>query len=118
MNKNYKILGTIGQGMYGQVVKAKSRETGKVFAIKYIKDVQKDTIMARLVVRELMILRKLGDTNKSSFHTILHDIILPEGVVLENREDGKIKVSFDQLTHVFMVLEYIESDLKKLISIA
>ena len=61
-----------------------------MFAIKYIKDIQKDTIVTRLVVRELMILRKLGEIDETSFHTILHDIVLPDGVVLEKREDGKM----------------------------
>lgn len=72
--------------------------------------------MTRLVVRELVILRKLGDTNLTQFHTNLHDIILPDGVIIGNREDGAMRVSLEKLTHIFIVLDYVEQDLRTMLS--
>ena len=44
--------------------------------------------MARLVVRELMILRKLKEMKtKQSYFTEIHDVILPSEVMFEMQEN-------------------------------
>ena len=45
--------------------------------------------MSRLVVRELMILRKLGDTKMTEFYNSMHDIIIPDGVVVDIQEGNE-----------------------------
>ena len=57
-----------------------------------------------------MILRKLNDLNLTEYHTQLHEIILPEGVVSENHEHkgGAPKYCNERLTHLFIVIDYVK----------
>jgi mitogen-activated protein kinase 1/3 len=59
----------------------------------------------RYVIREIMILRQLSAMN-SVFTTKLHDLIIPP----EAEEDLK------NINCIFMVLDYVEHDLKKLLT--
>jgi len=61
IDKDYKIKKALGQGSYGQVVKAKCRETGKYFAIKLIKDIFSHPDLAKNVLRELQIMHELTE---------------------------------------------------------
>lgn len=41
MNK-YEILGVVGEGAYGVVLKCRNRETGEILAIKKFKETEED----------------------------------------------------------------------------
>jgi mitogen-activated protein kinase 1/3 len=103
-NKQYKLVDFLGKGSYGQVVKAKHRETKEIYAIKCIKCDPTNLYFFRYVIREIQILRQLSQMESNVFTVKIHDIIVPEsaGEELEN------------LTHLFIVLDYYEFDLKKL----
>ena len=73
----YKIDGLAGKGSFGQVCKAQHKTTGKIYAIKLIKDAFKSDYHARKTIREVTILRQLSAMKGNVFTTKLHDIIIP-----------------------------------------
>ena len=50
----------MGQGSYGQVLKAQNRKTKEMVAIKLMKNIFNDEYSARKTLREIKILRKLS----------------------------------------------------------
>ena len=74
MNK-YEVLGVVGEGAYGVVLKCKNKETGeviyyqnfshiiKVVAIKKFKDSEEDEMIKKTTLREVKILRMLKGNN-------------------------------------------------------
>jgi CDC-like kinase len=67
----------LGEGTYGQVIRAKDKKTGELVAIKLIKNIFRCTYAARLLLREIFILRKLTEMEENIFTVKLLDIILP-----------------------------------------
>ena len=57
---DYKIKRVIGHGSYGNVVKAKCKQTGHYYAIKHVTDIFESPETARSIVRELQLLQKLS----------------------------------------------------------
>jgi serine/threonine protein kinase len=102
VKKDYKLKEHIGQGTYGCVYKAKHRHTKEVCAIKYIKDFMKSEQHAKMVVRELVILRKLTKMKNNIFTTKLRDIIIA------GTEDN-----FDA---IFLIMDYESQDLADMIN--
>jgi cyclin-dependent kinase-like len=46
MNK-YEILGVVGEGAYGIVLKCRNKESGDILAIKKFKDTEEDEIILK-----------------------------------------------------------------------
>ena len=57
MQHDYEVLEFIGSGSFGQVVKAKAKESKEIFAIKLIKNVFHDMYHCKKVYREITIMR-------------------------------------------------------------
>ena len=57
----------------------------------------------KCTLRELSILNKLSSMKDNHFTTSIYDIIVPND-------------DFDNVTHIFLVMEYFDLDLKKLFS--
>lgn len=76
----YKLIEEMGEGSYGQVLKAMNRETKQIVAIKFMKNTFSDSYQARKTLREIKILRKLSRIPNNLFTTALIDIILPQNV--------------------------------------
>lgn len=57
----YHSLKPVGAGSYGLVVSAEDTVTGEMVAIKKIADTFRDLVDAKRIMREIMLLRKLGD---------------------------------------------------------
>jgi len=93
----YEIVKQIGSGSYGYVVEAIQKSTGKKVAIKRLNKIFEDVVDCKRILREVVLLRKLN-------HPHLVNII----EILEP-SDPK---NFDTL---YVVLEYAQSDLKKLL---
>lgn len=93
----YEIIKQVGSGSYGYVVEAKNKETGIKVAIKRCNGIFDDLIDCKRILREIMLLRKLKHPNLIS----LIEVLPPK--------DPK---DFDTL---YIVMEYCQSDLKKLI---
>ncbi|ORE00148.1 CDK1 [Hepatospora eriocheir] len=88
----YKKVEKIGKGAYGIVYKAIHKETGKVVAIKKIKPSDNNEGIPATTIRETIILKNLKHENIIGLDEVLHD-----------------------KDNIYLVFEYIDSDLKKLI---
>ncbi|XP_066248570.1 probable dual specificity protein kinase madd-3 [Euwallacea similis] len=65
LQDRYKILGTLGEGTFGKVVKVRDLEMDHSMALKIIKNVEKYKEAAKL---EINVLEKLSDTDPDSTH--------------------------------------------------
>jgi len=104
VTQKYKLLKKIGRGAYGVVIEAEHIESGKNVAIKMVDVNNQCKYSFKKVLRELSILRQLSDMALNVFTTKLYDVIVSEEG-LEN---------IDSLTHVFLVLERVDYDIKTL----
>ena len=100
--QDYELLKLVGTGSYGEVVRARHRASGRLVAIKLLSGIYKSFYECKKVLREIQILRHLtamGDANQ--FATRLYDIIVPA----DSSEDI-----------LFLVIEVMETDLKKVLA--
>jgi mitogen-activated protein kinase 1/3 len=97
VGNKYEIVKEIGVGSYGSVVQAKCRDTGNKVAIKRIGQIFEDLIDGKRILREIAILRRL----RNPFIVNIIEIIKPE--------------DYDNFNEIYVVLEYAQSDLKKLL---
>ena len=86
LSASYEILKPLGNGAFGQVVKAKSKATGEIVSIKLIENCFKNIHRARLALREITILRKLSEMPGNIFTTKMIELVLPQGVIFEENE--------------------------------
>ena len=80
--------------------------------------------MARKVLRELIILRKFSQIETNVFTSKVLQVILPSDIEVtkpETQEETKDQLSdisshdLSKLTHLFIVMENVEMDLKKIL---
>ena len=93
----YTVERIIGQGSYGKVAKAKNNSTGKRVAIKKMDGIFDDEIDCKRILREISLLRLLR-------HPCLVQLI----EILMPTDPAKFST-------IYMVLEYAESDMKKIL---
>ena len=112
IEKDYEFLEFLGEGTYGQVVKAKHKQSGQVYAVKLIKNIFKCVYQARLTYREIFLLRKMSEMDENIFTTKLVDLIYPEQFRPKTEGDaGMMKITF-----VFIVMEYVQTDFRKMLN--
>ena len=99
VTKDYDLIRLIGQGSYGEVVQARHKNSGKTVAIKLLKDLFINKYETKKQLRELTILRQFSEMENNTFTNKILDV----------------KV-FRDLNIMFMVLEYMETDLKRVMS--
>lgn len=97
---NYEFIQLIGVGSYGEVVQAKQRKTGRIVAIKLINDIFKNEYDSKKIIREVQILRQFTQMPGNQFTTKILDIIAPKDL--------------NNLTYIFLVLEFMQTDIKKI----
>ena len=122
VRKRYKLLECIGKGTFGRVVKANDRESGRKVAIKQIKLDLQNKYYLRCLKREILNLRKLSSCEQNIFTNKLLEVILPEafekasdlGTNIKSNDEN-IYLNINEFTHLFLVLEYEQSDLLKLL---
>ena len=100
IGEDYEIIKIIGKGSYGDVAEAIHKPTKRHVAIKRIYRVFEDLVDCKRIVREIAILRSMKHPNVVS----LYDIIEPNDIK-----------AFDTL---YLVMEYCQSDAKKLVKSA
>lgn len=61
--QKYEILGVIGEGAYGVVLRCRHNETKEVLAIKKFKESEEDENVKKTTVREVKILKVLEHQN-------------------------------------------------------
>lgn len=91
MNK-YEIVGVVGEGAYGVVLKCKHKETGELVAVKKFKDGEENEDVRRTTLRELKMLRSLKQEN-----------------IVELRE------AFRRKGKLYLVFEYVERNMLELL---
>jgi mitogen-activated protein kinase 1/3 len=96
--KDYTIIKKIGSGSYGQVVEAIHIATGTRVAIKRMEDLFGDEEDCKKMVREILLLKDLGDC---PYIARILDIIEPYDI--------------NNYSDIYIVLDYVDADLKKVI---
>lgn len=92
----YQLIRKIGKGTYGSVFEAKDIETNECVAIKNVKSIFEYEFEAKHMLREICIMRTLNHPNIVK----IKDVVIPK--------------SSEHFNNVYIVMEYAESDLKKL----
>ncbi|CAD8145385.1 unnamed protein product [Paramecium pentaurelia] len=87
MNK-YEVLGVVGEGAYGVVLKCKNKETNEIVAIKKFKETEDNEIVKKSIQREVKVLRLLRHLN-----------------IVE------LKEAFKRKGRIYLVFEYVERNL-------
>ena len=103
--KQYKIIELAGEGSYGKVYKAMCLKTDEIVAIKHIIGFKEHDYDCVKLVREIQILRQLHETSaykQCCFIPKFLDLVVPPD-----------ERSIYNLTNMFIVMEYEDSDLKK-----
>ncbi|XP_034271989.2 cyclin-dependent kinase-like 2 isoform X1 [Pantherophis guttatus] len=97
--EKYEILGLVGEGSYGMVMKCRNKENGRVVAIKKFLESEDDKMVKKIALREIKFLKQLRHENLVNLlevckkkkrwylvfefvdHTILDDLeMLPNGL--------------------------------------
>ena len=87
MNK-YEIMGVVGEGAYGVVLKCRNKETQEIVAVKKFKEGDDDEAVKKTTLREVKMLRNLRQSN------IVY-----------------LKEAFRRKSKLFLVFEYMEKNL-------
>jgi len=105
--RHYKVVDKIGHGAYANVYKGVHIESSTPVAIKYMKDIE---YSLSYLLAELKLLQYLKHKNISR----LYDIIPAERTEEERMTTSGKVVPSGRITGVYVVLELMETDLKKL----
>ena len=125
---HYERLEQIGEGTYGQVYKARCKDTEQIVAMKKIRVHHgKDWGMPPTVIREIKILKRLQHPNLVR----MMEVVSSKGVEHLDEEDESTDVRFQKKSkdrvvdaregykgNLFLVLEYVSHDLTGLMDIA
>ncbi|KDO25978.1 CMGC/CDKL protein kinase [Saprolegnia parasitica CBS 223.65] len=87
MNK-YEVLGIVGEGAYGVVLKCRNKETGEIVAIKKFKESEEDETVRKTTLREVKVLKMLKQDNIVN-----------------------LKEAFRRKGKLYLVFEYVEKNL-------
>ena len=87
MNK-YEVIGVVGEGAYGVVLKCRNKETHEQVAIKKFKESEDDEVVRKTTLREVKILRMLKQQNIVN-----------------------LKEAFRRKGKLYLVFEYVEKNL-------
>jgi cyclin-dependent kinase-like len=86
--QKYDIMGIIGEGAYGVVLKCRSNESSETVAIKKFKETEEDEVVKKTTMREVKVLKMLRHPN-----------------VVE------LKEAFRKKGIVYLVFEYVQNNL-------
>ena len=104
ISKDYEVVSKAGEGTFGQVFKALHINTKEEVAIKVLGNIFQSDYQARQLIGELQILRKLSSIKSNVYTTQLFDVIVPD---FDDTKD---------ITCIIMVMNYVETDLKKVLN--
>lgn len=63
--EHYELLGLVGEGSYGTVMKCRHRDSSRLVAIKKFVDPDDDKTVKKIALREIKLLRVLLPMNQS-----------------------------------------------------
>ena len=105
ITEEYELLSSLGSGGFGEVMKARHIKSNKTVAIKLMTCLFDHLYTSKKLVSEIQIMRKLSSMPNNDFTPKIYDVIAPNIVM-----DSKTK-----LPHLFIVMEFVDSDLQKLL---
>lgn len=91
MNK-YEVIGVVGEGAYGVVLKCRNKETGEIVAVKKFKESDEDEVVRKTTLREVKMLRALRQENIVN-----------------------LKEAFRRKQKLYLVFEYVERNLLEIL---
>lgn len=97
-NNQYDIISAIAGGTCGDVMKGRNIQTGKIVAMKKIKQLHENEGMPKSALFEIHFLRKLAESDTNSNIIRMDDVYI------------------DSNSNVYLVLEYCDYDLQGLLS--
>ena len=101
VKSTYKLEQILGSGSFGQVVKAKNRQTKQPCAIKCVQFNKSQLTSLKYIIREIQILKKLTQMEENIYTTKLIDVILEEAQ--ENID----------IMHIFFVMDLHTCNMKQ-----
>ena len=104
ITNEYELICPLGVGSFGQVMRARHISSGVHVAIKLMKNLFDSNYSSKKLVSEIQIMRQMTSIQENCFTTKIYDVITAEFDPLNE----------DELTHLFIVMEYVDSDLQKL----
>ena len=97
LGPDYKILKVLGSGTYGTVCKAQNLKTNQIIAVKRIANLFESIHESKRILREICLLRRMKHANIISLYDLL------------------IEKDYENFETLYILMEYCQSDLKKLI---
>ncbi|XP_068940683.1 cyclin-dependent kinase 13 [Petaurus breviceps papuanus] len=108
----FDIIGIIGEGTYGQVYKARDKDTGEMVALKKVRLDNEKEGFPITAIREIKILRQL--THQSIIN--MKEIVTDKEDALDFKKDKGLPASRNQHSGAFyLVFEYMDHDLMGLL---
>ena len=99
LRDDLEVLGTVGEGAYGVVMRCRDRVTGETVAVKKIANAFEDAIDCKRTLREIRLLQHFNHENVLN----LRDIMLPPAGALSEWND------------IYLALELMDTDLHYII---
>ncbi|GMH45688.1 hypothetical protein BSKO_13651 [Bryopsis sp. KO-2023] len=90
--QKYEVVGVVGEGAYGVVLKCRNKESGEIVAVKKFKEKDEDEIVRKTTLREVRMLR-----------TMRHENIV------------SLKEAFRRKQKLYLVFEYVEKNLLEIL---
>jgi len=97
LGPDFKILKVLGSGTYGTVCKAQNLKTNQIVAVKRIANLFESIHESKRILREICLLRRMRHANIIAIHDLL------------------IEGDYEHFETLYIIMEYCQSDLKKLI---
>lgn len=113
----YERLNSIEEGSYGVVYRAKDKETGDIVALKKLKLDEEKHGFPITALREINALMVCKHDNVVGIREVVVGETLTQCVPLPVRLPAYLCYSFMYTTRVFIVMDFIEHDLKTLLTV-
>ena len=97
LGPDYIILKVLGSGTYGTVCKAQNLKTNQIIAVKRIANLFESIHESKRILREICLLHRMKHANIIAIYDLL------------------IEGDYDHFETLYILMEYCQSDLKKLI---
>ena len=115
MNK-YEVLGVVGEGAYGVVLRCRNKESGEIVAIKKFKESEDDEIVRKTTLREVKPFKTDADSSALTFvSTCLSSLQVKILRMLQHENIVELREAFRRKGKLYLVFEYVEKNLLEIL---
>ena len=115
MNK-YEVLGVVGEGAYGVVLRCRNKESGEIVAIKKFKESEDDEIVRKTTLREVNLFKTNADSSALTFmSTCLSSLQVKILRMLQHENIVELREAFRRKGKLYLVFEYVEKNLLEIL---